>query len=272
MEHDTIRFERRGKVALITFHRPERLNAFSLALMSETHRALDAVEEDDGIGAVVVCGAGRAFSSGFDLKDDAVTHTVDKEGWRKRLEREFAFIHRFWQFPKPTIAAVHGYCLAGGCELAMACDVTIAAQRCLLGEPELRFGSVIIDLMMPWLLGPKLTKELLLSGEDRITAERAERIGLVNHVVPEGEHVDRAMTLAMRMAALDADAVRRTKAAINRTFEIMGMDRALRYGLDTAIDIESLETPSRTEFKRIAREQGLKAALAWRDGRLEDDP
>lgn len=270
MNYETIQFERRGKVALVTLDRPERLNAFSLNLMAEVHGVLDAVEADDGLGAVVICGAGRAFSSGFDLKDDAVTHTAGKDGWRERLEGEFTFIHRFWQFPKPTIAAVHGYCLAGACELAMACDVTIAEEGCLLGEPELRFGSVIIDMMMPWLLGPKLTKELLLSGEDRITAERAERIGLVNHVVPEGEHVDRALILATRMAALDGDAVRLTKAAINRTFEIMGMNEALRQGLDTAIDIESMETPSRAEFKRIASEQGLKAALAWRDGRLED--
>ena len=269
MNYDSIRFERRGRVALITLDRPERLNAFSRDLMGETHVALDAVESDDALGAVVICGAGRAFSSGFDLKDDAVTETVGKDGWRSRLEREFEFIHRFWEFPKPTIAAVHGYCLAGGCELAMACDVTIAEVGCMLGEPELRFGSVIIDLMMPWLLGPKLTKELLLSGEDRISAERAERIGLVNRVVPEGEHVEQAMALAARMAALDSEAVRRTKSAINRTFEIMGMNEALRHGLETAIDIEALETPSRAEFKRIARERGLKAALAWRDSRLE---
>lgn len=271
MKYETIQFEHRGRVALITLDRPERLNAFSLQLMAEVHRALDEAEADDALGAVVICGAGRAFSSGFDLKDDAETETVGKEGWRKRLEGEFAYIHRFWQFPKPTIAAVHGFCLAGGCELAMACDVTIAEEGCFLGEPELRFGSVIIDMMMPWLLGPKLTKELLLSGDDRISAERAERIGLVNQVVGKGEHVTRALALATRMAALDGDAVRRTKAAINRTFEIMGMNEALRQGLDTAIDIESMETPSRAEFKRIAGEQGLKAALAWRDGRLEDD-
>ncbi len=126
-------------------------------------------------------------------------------------------------------------------------------------------------MMMPWLLGPKLTKELLLSGEDRISAERAERIGLVKHVVPKGEHVGRALALAKRMATLDPEAVQRTKAAINRTFEIMGMREALRQGLDTAIDIESMVTPSRAEFKRIAAEQGLKAALAWRDGRLEGE-
>ena len=264
----TIRFEPRGRVGLLTLHRPERLNAISARMMDEVDAVLDAAGEDDGIGAVVVCGAGRAFCSGYDLKDDAATLSPNAEAWRARLERDLDFLLRFWKHPKPTVAAVHGYCLAGGLELAMSCDITIAEEGCLFGEPELKFGSVIVNMMMPWLVGPKLTKELLLSGDDTLSAERAERIGLVNRVVATGTHVDEALALAARIAALDADAVVRTKAAINRGFEIMGLHEALRAGLDAAVEIESMETPSRTEFKQRVREQGLKAALAWRDSRL----
>ena len=264
----TIRFERRGRVGLLTLDRPERLNAISARMMDEVEAVLDAAAEDDGVGAVVVCGAGRAFCSGYDLKDDAATPAANAQAWRARLERDLDFLLRFWNLPKPTIAAVHGYCLAGGCELAMSCDITIADEGCRFGEPELKFGSVIVNMMMPWLAGPKLTKELLLSGDDRLSAERAERIGLVNRVVPQGTHVDAALALAERIAALDADAVVRTKAAINRSFEIMGLHEALRAGLDAAVEIESMETPSRVEFKQRVREQGLKAALEWRDSRL----
>ena len=268
MDLETIRFERRGRVALLTLDRPERLNAISARMMDEIESVLDTVAGDDGLGAVVVCGAGRAFCSGYDLKDDALAPLADAEAWRSRLERDLDFLLRFWNQPEPTIAAVHGYCLAGGCELAMSCDVTIAEEGCRFGEPELKFGSVVVNMMMPWLIGPKLTKELLLSGDDRLSAERAERIGLVNRVVAKGTHVDEALALAARIAALDADAVVRTKAAINRGFEIMGLHGALRAGLDAAVEIESMETPSRAEFKRRVREQGLKAALAWRDGRF----
>ncbi len=268
MDLETIRFERRGRVALLTLDRPERLNAISARMMDEIESVLDTVAGDDGLGAVVVCGAGRAFCSGYDLKDDALAPPADGEAWRSRLERDLDFLLRFWNQPEPTIAAVHGYCLAGGCELAMSCDVTIAEEGCRFGEPELKFGSVVVNMMMPWLIGPKLTKELLLSGDDRLSAERAERIGLVNRVVAKGTHVDEALALAARIAALDADAVVRTKAAINRGFEIMGLHGALRAGLDAAVEIESMETPSRAEFKRRVRGQGLKAALAWRDGRF----
>ena len=269
---ETIRFEPCGRVGLLTLHRPERLNAISARMMDEVETVLDAVAEDEGFGAVVVCGAGRAFCSGYDLKDDAAKSAADAAAWRVRLERDLDFLLRFWSCPKPTIAAVHGHCLAGGCELAMSCDITIAEEGCLLGEPELKFGSVIVNMMMPWLIGPKLTKELLLSGDDTLSAERAERIGLVNRVVAKGTHVEEALALATRIAALDADAVVRTKAAINRGFEIMGLHDALRAGLDAAVEIESMETPSRAEFKQRVREQGLKAALEWRDARLSASP
>ena len=271
-DFDTIRFEPRGRVGLLTLDRPDRLNAISSRMMDEIEAVLDAVTENDDLGAVVVHGAGRAFCSGYDLKDDAVTPSADTKAWRARLARDLDFLLRFWNLPKPTIAAVHGYCLAGGCELAMSCDITIAEEGCRFGEPELKFGSVIVNMMMPWLIGPKLTKELLLSGDDQLSAERAERIGLVNRVVATGTHVDEALTLAERIAALDADAVIRTKAAINRGFEIMGLHEALRAGLDAAVEIESMETPSRAEFKQRVREQGLKAALAWRDARLAGSP
>ena len=265
----TIRFERRSDgIAVITLDRPERLNAINRQLMAEVHWALDAVESETDLRVVVIHGAGRAFCSGFDLKDDAAAQRSGVAAWRVALKRDFDFITRFWDLSKPTIAAVHGYCLAGGCELAMACDITIAAEDALFGEPELRFGSVITALMMPWLIGPKRAKELLLTGQDRISAQWAEKIGLINRMVPQNRHLDEALTVAAQIARMDPDAVAITKQSINRTFEIMGLREALRANLDLAVQIENLETPERRKFQEITRQEGLKAAIAWRDGRF----
>ncbi|MFQ5935155.1 MAG: enoyl-CoA hydratase/isomerase family protein [Acidiferrobacterales bacterium] len=269
---ETLLFERKNGVALITLNRPERLNAINRRMIAEMQELLDAIALDEQLGAVVLTGAGRAFSSGMDLKDDAAVGPSDVAGWRRALQQDLDFLLRFWDFEKPTIAAVHGYCLAAACELAMCCDVTVAAEGTCLGEPELKFGSVITAMIMPWLTGPKLAKELLLSADDRITAERAERIGLVNAMVPAGTHVDAALRLGCKMAAMDHDAVSMTKEAINRSFDAMGFREALRANLDLAVQLESLETPSRKKFKEITKRDGLKAAIAWRETRLKNGP
>lgn len=268
LDLQALNFERRDRVGILTLNRPDRLNAVSRRMIEEIHRVLDVIRDDDEIGAVVLTGSGRAFCSGIDLKDDAATGPVGVAGWRKYLQSDFDFMMRFWEFPKPTIAAVHGYCLAVGCELAMCCDVTIAEEGTFFGEPELRFGSVITAMMMPWLTGPKLAKELLLAADDRIPAERALQIGLINRVTPRGDYLVEALALARRMAAMDPEAVAITKSAINRTFEIMGMREALAANLDLAVQLECLETPSRRKFREITEKEGLQAALAWRDSRF----
>ena len=171
---------------------------------------------------------------------------------------------------KPTISAVHTYCLAGGCELALACDITIAAEGTRFGEPELKFGSGIVALLLPWLTNPKRAKELILTGNDKLDARDALAMGLINRVVPAGEELDTALAVARDIAVMDADAVRLTKQAINRTYEMMGMGQALAMALDIDVQIESLETAERRTFKEIAAKDGLKAAIAWRDARFSD--
>jgi enoyl-CoA hydratase len=154
--------------------------------------------------------------------------------------------------------------------LALACDVTVAAESTLSGEPEVRFSSGIIAMLLPWVTGPKQAKELLLSGNDRIPAQRAYDFGLVNRVVPDGEEFDTALAIARDMSRCAAHSVRLTKLAINRSYEIMGMRQALHAALDIDTLIESTVTPEKIEFKRIRGEQGLKAALAWRDAKFAD--
>ena len=265
----TISVEAEDGVAVLTLDRPERLNAISSRTIAEVGRAMDDLEARDDVAVVVIRGAGRAFSAGMDLKDDATAGTEGADAWRDVLSRDLAFIMRFWDFPKPTICMAHGFCLAAACELSMACDITIAEEGTYFGEPELKFGSVITAMLMPWLCGPKVAKELLLGADDRVPAERALAIGLVNRVVPAGTGLAAAMEMARRMAVMDADALRLTKRAINAAYEAMGLRQGLADNLDLAVRIEAMETPSRKRFKEIAATEGLQAALAWRERRLD---
>ncbi len=270
MSYETIAWENRNGIGLVTLNRPDRLNAISRRMIDELNALLDAIEADETVRVVLLHGAGRAFSAGFDLKDGADTPKEGIADWRPIIQRDFDIIMRFWHLSRPTIAAVHGYCLAGGCELAMACDITIAAAGTRFGEPELRFGSGVVALLMPWLAGPKKTKEWLLSGNDKVTAEEAMAWGLVNRVVPEGEHLDMALKLARDIAVNDPAKVGLVKQAINRTFDIMGMRDALAMAMDIEVQVESMETPEGKMFNEIARKDGLKAALKWRDARFAD--
>ncbi len=268
MPYETIAFETQGPIGLLTLSRPERLNAIDRRMIDELNAALDRVEADDTVRVLVLRGAGRAFCAGFDLKEGSATPKEGVADWRAVLKRDFEVIMRFWHFGRPTIAAVHGHALAGGCELAMACDITVAAEGTRFGEPELRFGSGIVVLLMPWLSGPKKTKEALLTGNDKITAEEALAMGLVNRVVPAGQELEAALAIAHDIAVNDPVKVAMTKQAINRTYDIMGLREALDMGHDVDVLIESTQTPEGRTFREIARRDGLKAALAWRDARF----
>lgn len=271
MSFETIELSYQGPVALLGLNRPDKLNAINATMIAEINRALDEVEADDAIHAIVVYGNGRAFSAGFDLQAGLAANRSTEAEWRAAIDADLELIMRFWHSPKPTLAAVHGYVLAGGFEIALACDMTVCDASSLFGEPELRFGSSIVALLLPWYVNPKRAKKMLLSGQDRMPAEEALQHGIVNEVVAEGNAVKRGLSLAREIALMDPDSVRMTKRAINQTYEIMGLGKALRMGADTSVKIETLETDLRGRFNQILRSEGMKAALAWREARLEPD-
>jgi len=264
----TITVEKIGAVARLTLNRPERANALNAAMLGEIGTALDEIECDAGVRALIVTGAGAAFSSGFDLKEQMERRPVGVESWRAILRKDFDTIMRFWHFPLPTIATVRGPCLAGACELALACDITIAADDAFFGEPELKFGAGIVALILPWVVGPKIAKEIILLGEDRISAARAHAIGMVNRIVASAELDRVGLAMANHVAAIDPNLVKQTKRAINRSFEARNMLEALEEGLAIDLAIEGAGSPDKIQFMEIARRDGLKAALAWRDARF----
>ncbi len=268
MPFDTIFYETDGPLATVTLNRPDKLNAINAAMVAELDAALDQAEADDEIKAIILAGAGRAFSAGFDLDMDADESETDIGALRRELTDDFNIIMRFWDCPKPTIAAVHKYCLGSAMEMAVACDITISAENCRFGAPEVKFGSGIVALVLPWFIGPKRAKELLLTGDDKVTAQQALQYGLVNRVVADDRLMEEARSVAFDIAKNDSLAVRMTKQAINRTYDMAGMRDALLHALELDIEIESTETDESREFNKILRTKGTKAAIAWRDARL----
>jgi len=266
----TVLYERRGPVGLITFNRPERMNAMDQAMLTNLGTALDQAEADPDTRAVVVTGAGKGFSSGFDLKAQAANTPEGVDEWRPVLRKDFDTVMRFWHLEKPTVAAVHGPALAGACELAMACDITIAAEGATFGEPELKFGAGIVVMILPWMVGPKIAKEIILTGEDALPARRAYEIGMINRVAPEGQHLEEALATARKIAVMDVPLIKETKRALNRTMELMGMGEALEAALNIDLLIEGQGMETKRKFLEIARSDGLRAAIDWRDARMAE--
>ena len=271
MDFETIIYEKEGPLAWITLNRPEKLNAITKPMAAEILLATDKAQCDDEVRVILLKGAGRAFSAGFDLEIDEEPNLTEEEqlqALKSELHNDFELIMRFWHSPKPTVAAVHTYCLGGAMELAVACDITIAATDCRFGEPEVKFGSGAVAMILPYICGPKRAKEILLTGNDRISSEQAEAWGLINRVVKPENLVKRAREIALEIARNDQHAVRITKQAINKTYEFGKMRNALKHALDLDIAIESTETEESRQFNEILRNEGTKAAIDWRDRQL----
>jgi enoyl-CoA hydratase len=268
-QYECLLVEAEDAVRIIRLNRPEKLNAINPTLKAELTGLLDELEADDEVRVVVLAGAGRAFSAGADLarvhSPDRVPSVTDAQ---QRLESGLRLAEQIWRFRKPIIAAVHGYCLGIACELAMVCDLTIAEEGCQLGEPEIRFSSASPILVMPWLVPMKVAKELLLSG-GMIDAKRAYEIGMINEVAPEGELMEAALRRAKILAAISPLATRLTKEGINRSYEIMGIATAIAQHANLAAILDGTQTEEFQAFAAVAREEGVRAAIRWRDAQFQ---
>jgi enoyl-CoA hydratase len=248
----------------LVLNRPAKLNAISAELREALVDAVAAATADDRVRVIAIAGAGRAFCAGYDLSEAAPPTAWE---WRDVLRRDVDATLAIWSCPKPVIAEVHGFVLAGGLELAMACDLIVAADDAQLGEPEIRFGSAPVTLLMPFLVGQKKTRELLLTG-DLISATEAERIGLVNRVVPGVDLAAAVDSLADRLARVPPDVMAPTKLMLNRAMDAAGFAAAVELSLDLQSFVNMSETAR--EFDAIVRRDGLRAALAWRDRRYDE--
>ena len=248
----------------LVLNRPDKLNAISVELREALDAAIADAVADDAVRVIVIAGAGRAFCAGYDLSEAAPDSAW---AWREVLAHDVEATMAIWRCPKPVIAQVHGYALAGGLELAMACDLIVAAEDAQLGEPEIRFGSAPVTLLMPYLIGQKKTRELLMTG-NLVDGTEAHRIGLVNRVVPADGLAAEVDELADRLARVPSDVMAPTKEMLNRAMEAAGFLDAVAAGLDLQSFVNMSETAR--EFDAVVRRDGMKAALAWRDARYEE--
>ena len=192
-------------------------------------------------------------------------------GWHAELERSTAQMLRILDHPKPVIASVHSYCLAGGTDLMLACDLAVAADDAYFGYVDVRFGSGVVSMFLPWVVGVRKAKEMLFTGEDRISAAEALRIGLVNRVVPRDELDDATLALAEEIARNEPFVVQMTKRAVNRAWDVAGFRAAMATNTEIDTIIETANLTARDEFRRITEEEGLKAAIAWRDAKFRGE-
>jgi enoyl-CoA hydratase len=268
MGFETINYEVKDAVASLILSRPARTNALNARMLEELELAMDLAEADERVRVVIVTGAGTAFSSGFDLKEQMERRPTGFEKWQAILRKDFDAVMRFWHCPKPTVAAVRGPCLAGAFELALACDMTIASETAFFGEPELKFGAGIVAMWLPWLVGPKIAKEIIFLGEDRLLVERARELGIVNRIVSDEALEAEVGRVARHLSAIDPNLLKLTKRAINQTLERQGLLDALETALAIDVEIEGPGSLDKLAFMEVARARGLKAALAWRDARF----
>jgi enoyl-CoA hydratase len=260
--------ENLGPVRRLTLNRPQSLNALNAELMAALMAELDRAVADDTVRVVILRGAGRAFCAGYDLNEDASGGRLDAAQWRAELNHSTEQMLRIFDCPKPVIAQVHSYCLAGGTDLMLACDLAIAADDAFFGYVDVRFGSGVVSMFLPWVVGVRAAKELLLTGEDRVSATGALRIGLVNRVVSRDDLDAVTLALAEEIAKNEPFVVQTTKRAVNNAWDVAGFRAAMAANTELDVMIETANLPARDEFRRITQEQGLKAAIAWRDARF----
>jgi enoyl-CoA hydratase/carnithine racemase len=270
MAEDLVLYETDEKVSIITLNRPEKLNAISPQLRLDLVDAFVRAEDDPDTWVVVLRANGRSFCVGYDIGGSAEPREwrYDTLRWHAYLGDLLEFEMMPWYLSKPVVASVHGHALGGGCELAMFCDLTIAADNCLFGEPEARFCETGPAVVMPWIIGFKRARELLYFG-DMIDAPHALELGMINKVVPLDELSAATLAYAKRLSLIGPETLTATKHAVNRGADASGFRAALQSGVDVLAPLYASNTEVNSRFEALVREQGLGAALKWRKAQFE---
>jgi enoyl-CoA hydratase len=257
-----------GTVAYITLNRPERLNALSRPLLADLEQALNEARDDENVRCIVIKGAGRAFSAGYDMN----VQTTGRAGPRPALESVLAdgptemYKRAIWDNPKPVIAQVHSFTLAGGGHMACYCDITIAAENALFGYPPVRYASVMMGLVWPELVGMKKAKQMAFTGT-MINAQEALRVGLVSEVVPTEELEERVWKLANTISKLPPASTRLNKMAINYYYDMQGLHQAMKFAghltsISYAASPEDLPHGLQ-DVNRVTAQQGMRAGFQY---------
>lgn len=276
MAYEWIEYEVERGRARITLNRPERRNALAVPLLRELEHALWEADDDTAVHCVIVRGAGPSFCAGYDLAgfgakpaDDGVKRrrmrTIDDDIWS--LERNNRWMRALWEMHKPSIAQIHGHCLAGGIDLALYCDMLIAAEDATIGFPPARNLGALPNNLWVYNCGPQWAKRLQLTG-DTVTGAEAEKIGLVMKAVPAAELEAEVEGLADRLAMIDTSLLAANKRITNLAMELMGSMTLQRLAAEN--DARGHLAPATREYHQAVKEKGLKGAFKERDAKFGD--
>jgi enoyl-CoA hydratase len=258
----------RPKVRRFTLNRPEKRNALNDALRGALFDALRAGDRARDVSVMIICGAGSSFSAGYDLSGpnrDVERSIAKADGWWSRHVVNNWF--EMWDMATPIIAQVHGYCLAGGTELATACDLVYVAEDAVIGYPPVRLMSPPDMQWQTWLLGLRHAMEALLTGDSMSGVEAAQR-GFANRAYPADELPEAVLAIAERVAKIPLDLLALNKRSAHRAMEAMG----IRAGIRASAEIQALgfHQPSSREYLASFAEKGVSAALSDRDRAFGD--
>jgi enoyl-CoA hydratase len=270
---ETVLYEVDGAVASLTLNRPERLNTITPELIEDLRAALQGAWDDPGVRVIRLRGAGRAFCAGYDIGWGSQSMEEAEGGGPWDPIADFQQMSRFvdaymalWQSPKPVVAQVHGYCVAGGTDFALCSDLIVCSEDCRIGYPPARVWGSPTTAMWMYRLGLERSKRLLLTG-DAIDGRRAVEWGLASEAVP-AEGLDEAgLALARRVALLPANQLQMMKLLVNQAFEQLGLRTTQVLG--TLLDGAARHTPEGVEFTRRGLED-VRGAVAGRDGPFGD--
>jgi enoyl-CoA hydratase len=260
-----------GSIGWLTLNRPEKLNAMSPAMLAEFSLALHDLTANPQARVIVIRGAGRCFSTGYDIERDSeeIGQPADTVTNFVRLSGNIDRFLEIWDCPKPVIAAVHGYCLAGATQLCVFCDVTVVADDAKVGLPKIPVGGGYITPLWTWLVGPKRAKQMAFTAGSSISGATAAEWGWANYSVPADELWTSVTSLAQEIAKTPASILRMKKYSVNRVVELQGFRSSVGLGAET----DALLHAS-ADVHRLAdgiREHGLKGAIrAFEDGELAD--
>ena len=266
MSQNTVLIEQAGKVSYVTLNRADKRNAINQEMMQDAIYCLNEADQDTATSIIVLQGAGQSFCAGYDLVADLegeISWRSDENAWREYLLKCLEFEMLPLEVSKPVVAAVKGYALGGGCELAMFCDLTVCSDDAMFGEPEIRFSNSGPAMIMPFIVGHKRARELLYTG-DMIDAETALDCGMVNRVFPVSTFHTELENYVERLSLIDPQALHRTKQALRQGIYAAGIPEAMRKGVEELAVLYATETEFGTQFNEIIKQQGLKSALSWR--------
>ena len=255
------------KICTITLNRPEVLNAINSALCTEISEALHKADQDSDVNVILMKGAGRAFCSGHDLKQDA-DEPREIYAYYEHYKAEFEEFTAIWKITTPVIVSAHGYCIGKGFEYAMMADVTIISEEVTMGLGETRYGIPAITLMMPWVTHMKSAKEMILTGLD-VSAHEAKARGLVTMVTARDELEAETGRVAKLMATMPRNLNKMHKSYLNRTYDEMGFWKANKDYLEVLAITGANPVPEYQQFSETTERSGLKAALAEANARFK---